>query len=508
MPHDTQEVKDPTVELDAIANVPVLLVASDFDGTLAPIVSDPNHAFPQRETMVALKALAAMPNTHVALISGRALRDLATLTGSPDAIHLVGSHGSEFDPGFAAFLPPQTLQRLEQVVMKLEEIADQACGVIIERKPASVAFHYRNVVDVEEAQALVQAVLGGPATQPGIYQRNGKKVIELSVVATDKGEALKKIRSRVGASVAIYLGDDETDEDAFGTLSGPDLAVKVGDGPSCAPYRLQDTFEVARFLAALAERRAAWLTGSLAVPIEQHSFLSDQRTAALLTRDGRVTWLCVPRIDSPAIFAELIGGPTAGYFHICAADGSSPVEQSYCEDTLVLHTRWPTFEVVDYLDASGGRPEQRAGRSELMRVIQGKGTVRIEFAPRLDFGRTSTRLSVLEGGLEVEDSPDPIVLRAPGVQWALQDEGPHQFARATVELGPEPLVLELRCGTRSVDASVIEEPQRREQNRCYWSDWVRGLQIPHIGEPLIRRSALVLKGLCHGPSGAIAAAAT
>ena len=100
-------MNDPMEALDRVAHAPVLLVACDYDGTLAPIVADPMKAFPRRETMVALKALAAMPNTHVALISGRALRDLAVLTGSPDAMHLVGSHGSEFDPGFASSQPPE-----------------------------------------------------------------------------------------------------------------------------------------------------------------------------------------------------------------------------------------------------------------------------------------------------------------------------------------------------------------------------------------------------------------
>ena len=92
----------------------------------------------------------------------------------------------------------------------------------------------------------------------------------------------------------IFLGDDLTDEDAFTTLGGPDLGVKVGPGPTCARSRLPDTDAVARFLADLFERRRAWLEGDSAPPIERHTLLSDQRTVALVTPDARISWFCHP----------------------------------------------------------------------------------------------------------------------------------------------------------------------------------------------------------------------
>jgi trehalose 6-phosphate phosphatase len=499
---------NPFDQIDSLAQAPILLVGCDYDGTLAPIVGDPHRAFPRQETMVALKALAAMQNTHVALISGRALQDLAAMTGSPDAVHLVGSHGSEFDPGFADTLSPEASRLLERVRSELQSLANHTQGVRIERKPASVAFHYRNVGDGKEDE-LVEAVLQGPASHPGVYLKRAKKVIELSVVATDKGSALQMIRRRVGASVALYLGDDQTDEDAFITLSGPDISIKVGEGRTRARFRLEDTDSVSRFLARLAERRAAWLAGSRAVPIETHSFLSDQRAVALVTSDARVVWFCSPRIDSPALFAELIGGPTAGYFSVSSADGSPPESQDYREDSMEVRTRWPTFRVIDYLDCSEGRPHQRAGRTELIRVIEGRGRVAIEFAPRIDLGRTETRLRPRGEGLEIEGSPEPMVLRAPGVEWTVRPEGQHEIARAEVDLeDDEPLVLELRCGTGNLEASLVPETQRRTQNRRYWGEWVGSLRLPPLETDLVRRSALVLKALCHGPTGAFAAAAS
>ena len=88
-------------KLESIARVPMLLVATDYDGTLAPIVDDPSKAHPLSEAMTALRNLAELPSTHVAVISGRALRDLRQLASFPAAVHLVGSHGSEFDADFA-----------------------------------------------------------------------------------------------------------------------------------------------------------------------------------------------------------------------------------------------------------------------------------------------------------------------------------------------------------------------------------------------------------------------
>ncbi|MFV1990500.1 MAG: trehalose-phosphatase, partial [Acidimicrobiales bacterium] len=78
-----------------LARTPQLLVACDYDGTIAPLVANPMDALPRRETVAAMRGLAELPQTHVAVISGRSLRDLAALSRLPDEIHLVGSHGSE-----------------------------------------------------------------------------------------------------------------------------------------------------------------------------------------------------------------------------------------------------------------------------------------------------------------------------------------------------------------------------------------------------------------------------
>ena len=493
--------------LEELAKAPVLLIASDYDGTLAPIVADPSLAAPHRESLVALRQLADLSQTHVAIISGRALRDLSALTGAPEEVHLVGSHGSEFDPDFAVQLSPESVELRRRLESELAEIAAQAEGLSIERKPASVAFHFRNA-DSEGAQKALDTVMQGPARYEGVFTKHGKKVVELGVVATNKGAALDTIRQRVGATAAIFIGDDITDEDAFRTLRGPDIGVKIGDGESAAAYHVETVEDVAHLLASLAELRAAWLAGSEAVPIQHLSMLTDQRTIAMVNPDADICWMCAARIDSSPIFADLVGGAGAGYFTARPASGEKPIGQRYDEQSFVLVTKWKSMKVTDYLDTSNGRVTQRAGRVDLIRVLEGKSNALIVFAPRLDFGRSPTRLELRDEGIEVEGSLDPLVLRSPGVKWHIGDEGRHQTAFGEVDLSQGPVTLELRYGTGSLRPSLLPEGERRRQTMRVFSEWVRSLTLPELHTPAVRRSALILKGLCHGPSGAIAAAAT
>lgn len=503
---DTQtRVEDLAVRLDQAARAAVLLVATDYDGTLAPLVSDPALAEAHRESMVALQALAAMPQTHIAVISGRALADLGGRFKDVDRAHLIGSHGSEFEAGFSHPLAPERQELLRRVEDDAQRIAAQTPGSAVERKPASMAFHYRNA-DGQQAAAAVSALLAGLA--PDVYVRHGKKVVELSVVQTDKGRALAALRQRVGATVVVCIGDDVTDEDAFAILTGPDVGIKVGPGATVARFRVATTLDVARLLADMAEKRAAWLAGYQAIPIEHYALLSDQRTCALVSPEGRISWLCLPRIDSAALFAELVGGPPAGYFAVGPAADGAWATQKYTASGFVLQSDWGPLRVTDYLDCAAGRPLQRAGRTDLLRVIEGHGRVRITFAPRLDFGGLETRLRPAEGGLTIDGTVDPCVLLAPGIRWTITPEGNHETAVAEVDVGGGPVVLELRCGTASLAPAVLPERQRRAQTDGFWTSWAATLQLPRLCPELVLRSALVLRALCYGPTGAIAAAAT
>lgn len=485
-----------------LARTPRLLVACDYDGTLAPIVQDPSRALPSQESVTALRALAQLSATTVAVISGRALRDLATLSRLPSEIQLVGSHGSEFDVGFVHDLQPQARQLRDDLAAELSRITEGAPGTSLETKPASVALHLRQA-EPEVGKRVLKAARDGPCRWDGVQVTEGKAVIELAVVQTDKGQALDVLRHRVGASAAVFLGDDVTDEKAFARLHGPDLGVKVGPGDTRAGQRVNSTDDVALALAFLLEERRTWLYGEQAVPIERHSMLSNGRAVALLTPDARVSWLCHPEPDSAAIFAELLGGPTAGYFSVRPDRNGLPLGQRYAPGTMTVETRWSRLLVTDYLDHVTA-PQ----RTDLIRVITGETAAVVDFAPRPEFGNVQVRLEAEPGGLRVLGTSEPIVLRSPGVSWEISSDGAHHSARAEVTPGEGAVVLELRCGSDDLTAAPLPEAQRRETAGEYWSRWAAGLTLPRVERDLVLRSALTLRGLCHADSGGIMAAAT
>lgn len=496
--------------LAAAGRAPVLLVACDYDGTLAPIVDDPAHAHPLRPAIAGLRGLAVLPDTHVAVVSGRSLRDLAALSRLPDEVHLVGSHGSEFEPASIGRFSDEQIALLHRLSAEMAVIADTVPGCSIETKPSGVAFHYRRA-DTAAGRAAAQRIIDGPGRLDGVHLREGKCVVELSVVDTDKGGALERLRSMLSADTVVFIGDDVTDEDAFAHLRGPDVGVKVGPGDTGAAHRVADPEEVAGLLGRLLDERSGWVAGHRAPPIERHSLLSDQRTLALVDPDARISWMCHPRADSQALFAELLGGPTAGYFAIRPlANGGAPI-QRYLHESMIVETQWRTHKVTDYLDVSGGRVAEHASRTELVRVVEGSGPVEIVFAPRLDFGRNVTELELVPDGVAVVGGHEPITLVAPGVEWELIVSGAHHSARAVVDPADVPLVLDLQLGAadsddRPVDASF--EASRRAETVAFWKGTATGLSLPPVATSLVRRSAMVLEALRYAPSGAMLAAAT
>ncbi|KMO79713.1 trehalose-phosphatase [Mycolicibacterium chubuense] len=237
--------------LEAAARVPRLLITSDFDGTLSPIVNNPADARPLPDAGRALVALAELPSTEVALISGRALRDLRVLSSMPDAVHLVGSHGAEFDSGFSHDIDTDLLAAITET---LNAIAADKAGVTVETKPASVALHVRNASDDDGEAALAAA--WEAATGWDAHATTGKAVLEFAVISTDKGEAIDILRAEHDASAVVFFGDDVTDEKAFRRLTDADVGVKVGPGDTAATHRVSSPEDVAAALQFLLSARA------------------------------------------------------------------------------------------------------------------------------------------------------------------------------------------------------------------------------------------------------------
>lgn len=236
--------------LTLAAAVPRLLVASDFDGTMAPIVDNPADARPLPAAADALAQLADLPDTVAALISGRALEVLRSLSGMRSAVHLIGSHGAEFAAGFSHDIDRALLDR---ITAELNAIAADKPGVAVETKPASVALHVRNASTADGDAALHQA--RSAAESWDAQATEGKAVLEFAVIQTDKGLALDILREQETASAVVFFGDDITDEKAFRRMRDRDVAVKVGPGESLATYRIDAPDDVAEALEFLLEAR-------------------------------------------------------------------------------------------------------------------------------------------------------------------------------------------------------------------------------------------------------------
>jgi trehalose 6-phosphate phosphatase len=247
--------------LEQAAKAPTLLVATDFDGALAEFTLNPEDSTPAPGAMAALRALASLPDTHVAVASGRDVRTLRDVTGvgSAESIVLIGSHGAEATrPNVAAEgrLDDQQRGLLDDLTAQVAELIDRHPGARLERKRAAVAVHTRGLPRADAEAALREAVALGDGRRD-VRMLRGKSVVELSVSHADKGSAVAALGREVGSDAIFYTGDDVTDEDAFKTLDAQqgDVPVKVGSGATHAAYRVGSVAEVVETLEQLRELR-------------------------------------------------------------------------------------------------------------------------------------------------------------------------------------------------------------------------------------------------------------
>jgi trehalose 6-phosphate phosphatase len=251
-----------TAALRRIAGATRLLVALDFDGTLAPTVDHPEAARALPEATGAVARLSAAPDTRVAYISGRAMASLKAVSSAPESTLLVGSHGIQFqlagDDGEAsARLDEREKTLLAGLAGILADAVATADGAWLEEKPAGYAVHTRLAADTD-ARRVQRLARAGTAHLAGLTVRDGKDVLEFSVRSTTKGAAITRLRAHTGATAIFFAGDDVTDEDAFLALECSDVGVKVGPGETAAGYRVRDPHELARTLTALAQFRAVF----------------------------------------------------------------------------------------------------------------------------------------------------------------------------------------------------------------------------------------------------------
>ena len=233
----------------------------DFDGTLSNIVSSPIEAKILESSQVIIKDLSKA--IKIAVVSGRDRIDVKGKVAIENIFYL-GCHGLDMSgPGCFHYRVDDAekyLPELEEATQALKDSTSEIKGILIEKKPFATAVHYR--MSPEEAEGKVfeisQKIL---STYPHLKIKKGKKVIEfMPKVDWDKGQAIKKLCEILDinskSTMPVYIGDDETDEDAFHELHGKGIGIRV-DGnanpDTYANYVLNDPSEVSRFLEILSE---------------------------------------------------------------------------------------------------------------------------------------------------------------------------------------------------------------------------------------------------------------
>jgi trehalose 6-phosphate phosphatase len=221
-----------------------MLLAFDYDGTLAPIVRDPDQAVMRATTRRLLSEVAR--SYPCVVISGRARADALERLRGVATVEVIGNHGTE---------PWQVSRRALRAVREWGPLLSRRLaplqGVTVEDKAYSLAIHYRRSREKAKARAAIQRAT---SSLGDVRLIRGKQVVNvLPIDAPHKGMALQKARDRFGCDTALYVGDDDTDEDVF-ALDEPDrlLTVRVGRKlDSLADYFLRSQAEVDAFLRVL-----------------------------------------------------------------------------------------------------------------------------------------------------------------------------------------------------------------------------------------------------------------
>ncbi len=229
----------------------------DYDGTLTPIVADPDRAVLPVETRATVERLAA--HLPVAVVSGRSADDVRARMGL-DGVWYAGSHGFElvWPDGWREQRGREFLPSLDRVERALRATARRFPATRVERKPFAIAVHHRRSPDdvVPDIEAAVDAEIEG---FPDLRVLRGKRVLDVQPdLPWDKGEATMRLLDAmvpdVAAGVPVYVGDDVTDEAAFRAVRGRGVGILVDGGEdvtTAARYGLADPGAVRAFLETL-----------------------------------------------------------------------------------------------------------------------------------------------------------------------------------------------------------------------------------------------------------------
>ena len=242
------------------------------------------------------------------------------------------------------------------------------------------------------------------------------------------------------------------------------------------------------------------------LPIEDYALIGDTQTAALVGRDGSIDWLCLPRFDSGACFAALLGSPEHGRWLLAPMDPITAQRRRYRSNTLILETEYETaggaVRVLDFMPPRETKPD-------VVRIVEGIHGVthmQMDLVMRFDYGLQIPWVVRDDHMLRAVAGPDGLVMRTP-----VETEGRQMRTQATftVAAGQRiPFVLTWFPSHEPVPRPIHPEHALKD-TETFWQDWVRdlrGVRGPY--EKQVLRSLITLKALTYAPTGGIVAAPT
>jgi GH15 family glucan-1,4-alpha-glucosidase len=243
----------------------------------------------------------------------------------------------------------------------------------------------------------------------------------------------------------------------------------------------------------------------MALPIEDYGLIGDTQTAGLVGRDGSIDWLCLPRFDSGACFAALLGEPRHGRWMIKPATPTATTRRRYRPDTLILETDFETasgtVRVIDFMTPRRGEPD-------VIRIVEGlRGQVPIEMelVIRFDYGSIVPWVRTIDGHLQAVAGPDALSL------WtSAHTHGKDLTTRAdfVVHEGQQVPFLLMWYPSHTTPPAPFDAIEALRETERWWREWSERCTYTGPWRDQVVRSLITLKALTYAPTGGIVAAPT
>ena len=248
-----------------------------------------------------------------------------------------------------------------------------------------------------------------------------------------------------------------------------------------------------------------------AARIEDYAVIGDRETAALVSREGSIDWLCWPSFSSPACFAALLGTADNGFWRIQPKEKITSISRRYRPGTMILETTFATKDgevcLIDFMPPRG----KHSDVVRIVRGVKGRVTMRMDLALRFDYGLTVPWVTMHKQELHAVAGPNMVVLRSECISGAtaeLRGEDMTTVSDFKLSAGDQVcFALTYANSTEAVPEQIKVQDALRDTDAC-WSEWSERSQYKGDYADAVQRSLMTLKAMTYRPSGGIVAAVT